>query len=519
MANRAIVAAGHPQTAAAAAQVLADGGTAVDAALAGAAAACVAEPLLASLGGGGFLLARPVDGRFAGQSIVYDFFVQTPLRRRPVGEVDVRETSADFGLERRSYAIGCGTIATPGVVKGLFEAHRDLGRMPLRRLVEPACALARGGVIVSEVQGHIAEVMAPMLAGMAESRRLFAGGRDGETIRTGHRLANPELADVLEVLAIEGEALFYRGEIAQRLAVMCAGGGGHLTRADVERYQAERRPPLIIPHEGTSIQLNPPPASGGAVVSLGLALWAATGSTGCRFGSAEHLSRLVVALRTIDRLGDRSSPSDFAAKTSALLGSPAPLAKFAEGLDARAPVTRGATHISVVDAGGNAACLSLSNGEGSGVVLPGTGIMLNNMLGEGALDPEGPGDWPQDVRMSSTMAPCLLVGGDGTITALGAGGSKRIGSAILQVILNLKAFGLPPAEAVAAPRIHVEQDRLSVEPGFTDDLVERLARDFDACDRWDAPNLTFGGVHVARSGSRGLDGAGDARRDGAVVTV
>src|SRR5512134_3675491 len=143
---RGMVAAGHPETAGAAAAVLRDGGNATDAALAGLCAAVVAEPILASLGGGGFLAVRPHSGWLAGETVVYDFFVQTPKRRLPEHEIDFRGVVADFGPAQQEFHIGMGAIATPGVIKGIFEAHRDLGHMPIRNIVEPAIDLARRGV-------------------------------------------------------------------------------------------------------------------------------------------------------------------------------------------------------------------------------------------------------------------------------------------------------------------------------------------------------------------------------------
>ncbi len=128
---------------------------------------------------------------------------------------------------------------------------------------------------------------------------------------------------------------------------------------------------------------------------------------------------------------------------------------------AGAPVAvRGTTQISVIDAEGGAASLSVSNGEGSGYVLPGTGIILNNMLGEADLNPEGSLGWPTDARMSSMMTPAIVLDDTGAVTALGSGGSNRIRTAVLQALLNLLAFGMPLEEAIAAPRLHVEGDKL-----------------------------------------------------------
>jgi gamma-glutamyltranspeptidase/glutathione hydrolase len=163
----------------------------------------------------------------------------------------------------------------------------------------------------------------------------------------------------------------------------------------------------------------------------------------------------------------------------------------------------------------------LSNGEGCGYVVPGTGIMLNNMLGEEDINPLGFHRWPTDTRIASMMAPSLAVEGDGSITALGSGGSNRIRTAILQVLINMLDFKMPAAAAVEAPRLHFENGLLSIEPGFDDQTVERLAADFDKIDKWDGLNLFFGGVHVARlDGLTGrFTGGGDPRRGGEARVV
>jgi gamma-glutamyltranspeptidase/glutathione hydrolase len=179
---------------------------------------------------------------------------------------------------------------------------------------------------------------------------------------------------------------------------------------------------------------------------------------------------------------------------------------------------RGTTHISIIDAAGNAAGLTLSNGEGSGYVVPGTGIMLNNVLGEEDINPHGFHLWPQDVRISSMMTPTLVIDKDGGLTTLGSGGSNRIRTAILQVLLNRLVFAMPLEDAVNAPRLHVEGDKASIEPGYDEGAVDGLASAFPTVDRWPQSNMFFGGVHaVHRNGRGGFDGAGDARRGGAVA--
>lgn len=522
MVAKGMVAAGHPETAAAACAVLADGGNAVDAALAGLLAACVVEPVLASLGGGGFLAACPGDGGRTGRTIVYDFFVQTPRQRRPESEADLREIAADFGPATQAFHIGLGTIATPGIVKGLFTASRELGRMPIRRLVEPAVALARSGAPVDGMQAYVLQVVRAIVEADPSMRTLFASpDRLGEIIGEGERLRLPELADALEVLAIEGDDLFYRGEMAAMLARDCAARGGHLGRTDLEAYRVERRAPLTLPLGGALVQLNPPPSSGGILVGFGLALWQTLGRLGAPFGSAAHLHRLVAVMHATGRARIEERLHDGPRRTGDDPLDPALISRWCNEVAATTPISRGTTQISVVDATGGVASLTVSNGEGSAYVLPGTGIILNNMLGEADLLPDGVAAWRRDCRLSSMMTPTIVRDDTGAVTALGSGGSSRIRTAILQTLLNLQIFGMSPEEAVSAPRLHFEEAAqrrepatLSVEPGFAEEAVAAAAADQQLAE-WPAQNLFFGGVHmVRRSASGAFDGAGDPRRGG-----
>jgi gamma-glutamyltranspeptidase/glutathione hydrolase len=513
---RGIVAAGHPETAGAAVAVLREGGNATDAALAGLCTAVVVEPILASLGGGGFLVVRPVSGRLAGDVVVYDFFVQTPRRRRAEDELDFRRVVADFGPAQQQFHIGMGAIATPGVIKGIFEAHRDVGRMPIRSIVEPAIDLARRGVPVNAVQAYILRVVRAIVEAGGATRALFASPeRPGELIDQSETLRLPDLADALEILAIEGDDLFYRGEMGRILARECESAGGQLSAEDLGNYKVERRRPLEIEMRNARVYLNPPPSMGGILVAFGLALWQALGILSGGFGSVPHLRRLVEVMRATARARIEIGlmpPETPLERLNTIL-----IRRYRDEILNAPPFARGTTQISVIDAEGGAASLSLSNGEGSGFVLPGTGIILNNMLGEADLNPEGSQGWPTNARMASMMTPAIVHGASGGVTALGSGGSNRIRTAILQALLNLLTFEMPLEDAIAAPRLHIEGDKLSLEPGFPQKSRESVEVLCAEVERWPDKNMFFGGVHaVRRSGAGALEGAGDERRGGAV---
>ncbi len=503
--TRGIVAAGHSATAAAARRILEEGGNAFDASVAAGFAACVAEPLLASLGGGGFLLARASGG----EEQVLDFFVQTPMKKNR-GELDFYPIAGDFGGTVQTFHVGKGSIATPGTVKGLFRIHRDLGTMPIARLIEPAAELAEEGVEIDGVRVFLQRILTPILTATPETRRVFAPTAEGQKWRV------PQLAGVLRALAEEGEDLFYRGELARLLVSACAEGG-HLTAADLHRYRVVRRPPLSLRYRGHRLATNPEPSSGGALIAFALKLLEDS-SPPPSFGAPGHLGPLLhtMVLTNAARAdAEREVPNEHAILHASFLEP------YRRSLRERLLRPNGTTHVSIVDAAGNLASLSLSNGEGCGFVLPGTGIMLNNMLGEEDLQAGDLNSWPEDQRLASMMAPTLVERTDGRRLALGSGGSNRLRTAILQVLVNLLDLDLPLVEAVTRPRIHFEGGRLDLEPGLPESTVAALEAAAGEVSIWESRNLFFGGVHAVELDPRHgtADSAGDPRRGGVSLSV
>ena len=504
-----VVAAGHALTVATAEDVLRGGGNAYDAVIAALATSFVAEPVLSSPGGGGFLLAVPAGER----PRVYDFFVQTPRARRPPEDVEFSPVMADFGPARQEFHIGRGTVATPGMMRGIAEIHADLGTVPLRELVSPACRHATEGVAVSEMQAYLQGVVEAIIGASETSLSIFASVEAPERLAwAGERSVNPMLADALEAIAIEGADLFYRGEIAASL-VSDMADGGHLAAADLASYRVEKREPLSFEYRGARILTNPPPSSGGTLIGFGLDLLRAHEVGAGSFGSAGHVGLLAAAMEATAAARIEHSIEALASL------DPASVGRWREQVARRMRAFRGTTHVSVIDAAGNIASATVSNGEGSSYVIPGTGIIMNNMLGEDDLNPDGFHRWTPDERMTSMMAPTALGWRDGHRVATGSGGSNRIRTALLQVIVNLVDFGMEVEEAVVAPRIHVEDAFLSVEGGFD---VERIAPVLEAWPEhqlWEARNMFFGGAHTVASGRRGHEAAGDPRRDGACAIV
>ncbi len=501
--TKGAVAAGHPKTAEAAKLILEAGGNAFDAALAALCAACVVEPVLTSLAGGGFLLARHADGK----AQLFDFFVQTPLHKRQVDQIGFHPIVADFGTAQQEFHIGMGSVATPGTVHGLFEVHRQLGTLPMRRLMEPAIGYARDGIMTNALQAYIFSIVAPIYIATGESRKVYGRGQRRDRLcKEGEMLIQPELADTLEILAIEGDRLFYEGEIAKTLVELNRLDGGHLTGEDMHGFRTEVRQPLLHTYRGTKIYSNPPPSSGGMLIRFAQQLLATLGTDEPVFGSKDHLLALALVMEQTNLARRRHRVHEKAWDERLLQQYLAVIRDH--------PVTaRGTTHISVIDGESNAASLTLSNGEGCGHLLPGTGIMLNNMLGEEDLNPGGFHHWQENVRVSSMMAPSLALDNNRLI-AIGSGGSNRLRTAILQTLCNMIDFDMSVETAVAAPRIHYERDRISIEPGFPAESVDALIAAFPEHHLWNEKNLFFGGAHTVLFNGTGFEGAGDPRRGG-----
>lgn len=502
-----VVAAGHQVTADAAREILEDGGNAFDAALAGLLASCVPEVVLASIGGGGFMMAHLAE---SGETHLYDFFAQTPLRRRPTQDIEFFPIEADFGPATQTFHIGSGSSATPGVVPGLFAIHDDLCRLPMSRIVEPAARVARDGVAMTEFQAYLFTIIEPILTATPNAAAYFAPG--GRLLAGADIYRVPEFADTLEALSREGSRLFTEGEIAQTIVAEARENGGHLTLDDLSSYRVERRAPLEWTHCGAQIAFNPPPSAGGTLIAFGLGLIERLPETA---GGPSALDMADVMAQTNQARAEEELGEMIHVKA---------LTEHLSALRAHRQSSRGTTHISVIDRDGNAASVTISNGEGNGRMVGNYGFMLNNMLGEEDLNPEGFHAWPTGSRLSSMMAPTIVRHSDGSMTALGSGGSNRIRTAILQVAVNLIERGFSLEKAVGAARLHVERGgKLSYEDGpwtasFPADERNALRGAFADCDAWPESNLFFGGVHaVHRSADGTIVGAGDPRRCGVVA--
>lgn len=481
------VAAGHPLTAQAGARVLREGGNAVDAALAAMLTSFVAEPLLTGLGAGGHMIVVSET-----ETVVLDFFVQAPRRAGDGSAAELEAVDVSFGDAVQVFYIGpasCGIYGTPA---GVCTASARWGTMPLPVLAAPAARLAREGVALNAQQAYVAKILADLLCSTRECAALWSRG--GQVLSEGEVMRDPDLAEAIERLAEEGAAPFYTGEIAAAVCDLLGRLGGSITPDQLAAYRAIEREPLAVRFRDREILTNPPPAAGGALLAYALALLDRAGpgpaSTEQLIGAMEAAQ----AERTpefIEGLGEEGFLQRF---RSSRLGS--------------------TTHISVLDGQGMACGVTTTNGEGSGVVVPGTGIHLNNVMGEEDLNPLGFHRHPAGRRMPSMMAPSVVMRGGEVELVLGSAGSNRIRSALLQTIVGVVDRGLPVEQAVRAPRVHFEDGVVYHEPGVDMDGVSAAER---RLVRFHDLNLFFGGVQAVARRDGVIEGAGDPRRGGVAV--
>ena len=392
---------------------------------------------------------------------------------------------------------------------------------PLKEVMRPAIELAREGVVVNEFQAEVLSVLKPIYDATPEAHRLYASpGDDSILLSAGERQRFENLATAYEWLAEEGAGEFYQGELAQKLVVDSESRGGLLTLEDLASYRVERRHPVDFSYHGAQIAINPPPSLGGGLIAFALTMLgeSAFRDSAGGWGSKEHLLELLRAMRgaNVTRTEFDLQHGCTDEKVAAFLGSE--VMKRWRKIPASQLFSRGTTHISVADRDGDLASLTASNGEGCGYVLPGTDIMMNNMLGEEDLNPDGFHNWVPGTRLASMMSPTVAHLPDGRYVAVGSGGSNRIRSAVTQVLINLVDFEMDLEEAIQAPRMHLEKGRLSMETGFSEPVMDALEDIVEELERWGGQNLFFGGVHAACLSPDGsLSGYGDARRSGFVA--
>jgi len=456
---RASVGAGHPATAEAVAEILGQGGTAADAAVAGSLASCAAETVMTGLLSGGFAIYLDAA---TGRARNLDCFVAIPSGKgAPFLEVDI-----PFWGELVPYWVGPASFGVPGLPAGLDALWRAHGRLPWAQLCEPALRLARTGVPLPDTHAACLVTLEPVYT-LNEGDGFYCRG--GKLLETGDVVHLPGLAHALEVLAEEGAASVYRGSIAQALVELMVERGGALTAADLASYEALWSEPVEVDYHGT------------------------------RFCTRAGLSEIPETLPRLPRLGGLGETKRVVALLDALYGTGPELP----------PHT---TNLSVADSEGNVCVLTSSLGLCSGDWVPGYDLHLNSILGEKYLHRGelGAGD-----RMGSMMAPSIALDEEGFVLGIGSAGAARLRTSIVGVTAGILDEGLAPQAAVDRPRFHRQNGVVNVEPGVDEPALDELERRGLEIRRWPDRNYYFGGASlVSRWGP-----AADPRRSGHAIAL
>lgn len=483
------------------AAIAAEGGNAVDAAVAACLTSMTTEPGVCALGSGGFVTVwSPGE-----PPVTIDGYAAVPglgLPASRIGEA-AREVEISYGGGVKTL-VGYGSVGVPGGPAALGRASERFGSLPWREVVEPARIIASEGFPMPSACHQYLLTSAELVYGWEpHSREVFYNEED-RLVGDGEMMRLPHLAETLERLGRLGVEDFYTGELGQAIADYVSAGGGPLNRADMARYQAVERPALDVPMDEWRIATNPPPAIGGSTLAAMLLLMGKVRHGGW---DARAVKRLVDVQHAV--LAYRHQTLEVSAN----------LAEDVSGLLAdarrdRLPQTSGSTvHTSAVDSQGAGCSITMSSGYGSGAVPPGTGIWLNNCLGELELNRGGFEHMQSGDRLVSNMAPTVARSDDGRVLATGSPGADRITSAILQLLVNHLHFGMSLDEAASYPRAHVELGpdgyRVAHEPGLPMDGVDLPCRPFDHL------SMFFGGASAAQWGKRqGFEVAADPRRQG-----
>lgn len=506
--TRLAAAAVSPYASGAAEQIAAQGGNAVDAAVAASLVGMVSEPGIVALGAGGFLTIWPPKG----DPCTIDGYAAMP----GIGQDPSRFGGGIFDAWMAygggmTTTVGPGSVAVPGALAACHMASARFGKLPWRLLVEPAIDLARQGFELSAAASRYLEHCHDTIFGWHKASRSALHDQNGKVVKEGDLLHIEGLAESLQEIADEGAGTFYRGSLAHRILEDIDGGGGLLTEADMAGYEALPRDSLVVRHSGWDIATNPPPAVGGVALAAMIRLM---GNEPIDGWTKVALDRLVRVQRAVfaHRRERLDGADDIAIEAELLLR-----AIDEEG----AAWLRGSPstiHTSAIDESGLACAATFSAGYGSGVMPPGTGIWLNNSLGELELNPGGLHTLMPGQRLLSNMAPTVARGRSGSVVAIGSPGADRITTAILQSFLNYVGLGMNLQEAVTYPRLHVESVdgsfRVAYEPGLAVESLGYSTRAFDGED------MFFGGVAaVALHPDSTLEAGVDPRRSGAAFVA
>jgi gamma-glutamyltranspeptidase/glutathione hydrolase len=505
---KGVISSGDKTTSSAGAKILKEGGNAFDAVCAAMLISPLSEPMLTSLGGGGFLMSHEKGKK----PELYDFFVDVPPSRTPRDKKDFYPIDVDFGTTVQEFHIGTASIAIPGVLKGIYQIHKEKGKLPFSDVAKPAIQAATNGIYLSQMQASFVKLLIPILTSTKESTELFM--KDGNPISHTDLYKNPQYAQFLREFVKYGDKIFYDGSVASDIENLCNKMGGDLKKEDLKNYKIIKREPIEFKFREFDILTNTTPSAGGILIAFALKILEKQDLG--EFASDKHISNLIEAMvTTSDFRHERINEFLHKEGLADVLKEQPLMDSYLKAFQNRVNLWGNTTHISVLDEQGNAATVTTTNGEGSGIIAPNTGIMLNNMLGEEDLNPHGFFSWPSGVRLPSMMAPTLVLKDNIPHMILGSAGSNRIRSAITQAILNYTVFGHAIDEVCNEKRVHFEKGQLFFEPGFSKHVLD-IARDHYDVTIFDEISVFFGGVNAV---THDLIGGSDPRRGGETICV
>lgn len=476
------ISAGHQKTLDTAKEILHAGGNAFDAAIAAHLTMFVAEPCMASAGGGGFAMTfRPEYGmRFV------DFFCHTPRQKIGAEKSEFYPIEVDFGKDTEQFFIGAGSVATPGTMAGLFHLQANFGSMPFKELAAIPMQLAKEGVAVDKFHAIDFGLLQPILSHHQEGRDIFC--HSDAMKQEGDIIELPQMHDFLEFMISEGRDGFYHGEIGAQIAAQQAEKNGLLTRADFENYQVHETKPLSFDYRSQRIHTASYPSLGGIILANYLASVQAHSKSQTIKRLVKNLLDINYQVGAFDKHYDSSNLSIWKGNIS----------------------TKGTSHFNILDKWGNAIALTTSIGEGNGTFIKGTQMQLNNMLGELFLLPDGAHSWLANQRLNSMMTPTMVTDHrDDLKMILGSGGASRIPFALGQGLQYVYEDHLSLEEAIEAPRMHFHDQKLQAE--FPAAIKGDSIKDVKF---WEQKHMFFGGINAIQKLSKTCYAHADSRRYG-----
>jgi gamma-glutamyltranspeptidase/glutathione hydrolase len=482
MRNNFAISAGHEETLRIAELILRDGGNAFDACIAAVFAMFITEPCMASAGAAGFAACYSPNKGVKN----LDFFTQTPRNRQALEKPHFNPIKVNFGGEIEEFYIGMASIATPGLIAGLYDIHERFASLPMDVLISASDDLVQEGVTINTFQALDIGLLEPVFRSDKSIYPSFF--KEDRILQEGDHLKLDRLNDFFTFLKKEGSRGFYEGEISRIIDEDSISRGGFIRRDDLENYKTNWLDTNWMSAYGMKMAIMPYPSMGGLILSL--------------------------ILHFRDELNHTWTEAIRIVKTN--YSSPESILNFFKlnkEQDGISPIsTKGTSHINVFDDQGNACAITTTLGEGSGYFIPGTDMQMNNMLGEIYLFPGGKHSWTPNSRMMSMMCPVLAfddINRNLTFMA-GSGGAGRIPYALAQVMEQVFLLGRKLDDAIKAPRIMMHDQKFHLEPSYV--IEEKLKSDHLV--HWEGLNLFFGGVHAIYCDENRLEATGDLRRFG-----